>query len=158
MIIKTPRSRVSALIDFALTLLAWIAFGYLFIDGIVSIVEGNTPGLAVPFMSRLLPELRTLLVYVVVAAIIALVLFAWAKYNAARFGGLDRRKTPPALSSEALADSFEISADQLATLRESRRATIHHTPDGLISGIEASDVRGSASVVNLVQRSRTVGD
>lgn len=157
MIIKTPRSRVSALIDFVLTLLAWIAFSYLFIDGIVSIVEGNTPGLAVPFMSRLLPTLRTLLVYAVVAVIIALVLLAWAKYNATRFGGLDRRKTPSALSDEALAASFEISENQLATLRESRRAIIHHTHEGVISEIEAGGVRGSASVVNLAQRSRSVG-
>jgi biofilm PGA synthesis protein PgaD len=136
MIIKTERSAVFTLIDFILTLLAWIAFGYLFIAGIVSIVQGDTPGLAVPIMSRLLPSLRTLLVYVVVAVGIALVLFAWAKYNAIRFGGLDRRKTPPALSNEALATSFEISAEQLTHLRDSRRAVIHHTPEGRIDGID----------------------
>lgn len=136
MIIKTERSGVFTLIDFILTLLAWIAFGYLFIEGIVSIFRGDTPGLAVPIMSRLLPSLRTLLVYVVVAVGIALVLFAWAKYNAIRFGGLDRRKTPPALSNEALATSFEISAEQLASLRDSHRAVIYHTPEGRINDID----------------------
>jgi biofilm PGA synthesis protein PgaD len=139
MLIKTPRSSVHFLIDFILTALAWIAFGYLFVDGIVSIVVGKTPGLAVPVMSRLLPALSTLLVYVVVGVCIAVVLFAWAKYNAVRFGGLDRRKTPPALSNEALAASFSISADQLRSLRESHRVVIHHTPEGLISGIDTPD-------------------
>ncbi len=141
LIIKTPRSSAAAVVDFILTALAWAAFGYLFVEGIVSIVLGTTPGLAVPVASRLLPALATLLVYLVVAVCIAVVLFVWARYNVLRFGRLDRRKAPPALPNEALAASFGISTSELAALRASRLAVIHHNTEGRISGIDVRDVQ-----------------
>ncbi|MGN6581033.1 MAG: poly-beta-1,6-N-acetyl-D-glucosamine biosynthesis protein PgaD [Bordetella sp.] len=137
MIIRTPRSLLHFLIDSVLTALAWFAFLYLLANGVVSIVKGDRQGTEeISTLRHLLPSLGTLLVYFLVAVCIALVLYAWAKYNAKRFGGLDRRASPPALSREDLAASFGISVEQLDQLRRSYVSVIHHAPDGHIVGIE----------------------
>lgn len=136
MIVKTPRSRANTLIDFLLTALAWLVFCYLFASGIASILEGSAAGPAVPLAWRLPPDLHTLLTYVYMAAGLGLLLFGWARYNKLRFGGLNRRKAPPALTRAALAASFEISPELLETVRASRITCIHHTDKGRISGID----------------------
>ena len=138
MIIQTPRSIAHFLIDFLLTALAWLAFFYLLANGIASIVKGDRHSADISVTAHLLPSIATLLIYLLVAACIALVLYAWAKYNAKRFGGLDRRATPPPLSHEDLAASFGISVEQLEQLRRSYISVIHHTPDGRIVQIETS--------------------
>lgn len=145
MLIKTPRSRTNALVDFFLTALAWFVFCYLFVTGIWSILESATPGLSMPLVPRLLLEVHTLLAYVFVAAGIDLLLLAWAVYNALRFGGLDRRKAQPALTCAALAASFEISLELLKALRASQAMRIHHTDEGQINAIDFSRNPTSAS-------------
>lgn len=140
MIIRTPRSLLHLLIDSVLTALAWFAFLYLFVNGIAPIVKGERKSAEISALAHLLPSLGTLLVYLLVAACVALVLYAWAKYNAKRFGGLDRRAAPPPLSHADLAASFDISIAQLEQLRRSYISVIHHAPDGHIVGIET---RGS---------------
>lgn len=153
MIIKTPRSRAIALIDFLLTALAWFAFCYLFLAGVRSILKGTMPGISVPLVSRLLPHVHTLMVYVLVAAGIGLLLFLWASYNAMRFGGLDRRKPPAVLPTETLAASFGLNPTQIKTLHTSQNVRIHHTAEGQISLIDFSG-RQKAPRDNVVPMSR----
>jgi biofilm PGA synthesis protein PgaD len=150
MIVKTPRSRANTLIDFLLTALAWLVFCYLFASGILSILEGSATGPAAPLASRLPPDLHTLLTYAYMAAGIGLLLLAWARYNKLRFGGLNRRKAPPALTCAALASSFEISAELLEAMRASRITCIHHTEKGRISGIDF--VRSTKTVPDNILR------
>lgn len=149
-IITTPRSKVITLIDFLLTTLAWFAFCYLFAAGMRPILDGRIRGLDVPVVSRLLPHVHTLLVYGLVAVCIAGLLFVWASYNAVRFGGLDRRTSPPALTDAALATSFDVNSGQLKILHSSQITRIHHTEEGQISLIDfAGDRPPSDNVVQL---------
>lgn len=131
-IIKTPRSCVSAAIDIILTALAWLGFLYLFGDGIVSILREDTPGLDVPLVSRLLPQMHSLVIYAVVGGSLGILLFLWADYNANRFRRLDRRKAPIILPYESLAASFGVDLMQVQTLHSSQTVRIHHTEDGRI--------------------------
>ncbi len=156
MIIKTPRSRAIALIDFLLTALAWFAFCYLFVAGIRSILDGRIHGLGIPIVSLLLPHAHTLLVYTLVAVGIALLLLFWASYNAMRFGGLDRRKPPTAMTDAALAASFSIDPAQLKVLRGSQITCIHHTDEGQINLIDFARERHPPD--NVVQMPRTAAD
>lgn len=75
MIIKTPLFWAYALIDFILTLLAWLAFSYLLVTGLIAILVGEAGGHE-PLAVRLLPAMHTLMVYVAVAACIAVILFS----------------------------------------------------------------------------------
>ncbi|CAM5210465.1 Biofilm PGA synthesis protein PgaD OS=Castellaniella defragrans OX=75697 GN=HNR28_002556 PE=4 SV=1 [Castellaniella defragrans] len=136
MIIKTPRSRLFALIDAVLTALAWLIFLYLFGAGILAITAGEAQGIAVPVFSNLLPSMLTLLAYGVVAAGIALVLALWAQYNAIRFGSLERRKAARTVTDDQLAQGFDVTPEAIGRLRASRRAAIHHAEDGRIQLID----------------------
>lgn len=156
MIIKTPRSRAAALIDFLLTALAWSAFFYLFAAGIRPVLAGGTNGLAVPLASQLLPHAHALLVYALVAVGIALMLLVWASYNALRYGGLHRRKPPAVLTDTELAASFSIDPAQLKVLHDSQITCVHHTDEGQISLIDFA--REQHTPDNVVQILRTAMD
>lgn len=143
MIIKTPRSRVFALIDLALTAAAWIFFLHLFNSGITSILKDNAPSLAIPQASRFLPLMYTLLAYVAIALCIGLVLSLWAKYNEIRFGRFERRTALEPISDEKLASGFGVPESQLADLHENKRLVIHHTPEGYIRDIKVRNVEVS---------------
>lgn len=134
-IIKTPRNRVFALIDFSLTLMAWLVFVYLLGAGLWTIIlEGHLEAdlLAAPIPSAT----STLLLYLLVAAGIATVLVAWAQYNAIRFGPMARHQRVPARPLGVLLHRFGTNPVQVGSLHRCQRATIHHGQDGLIQAID----------------------
>jgi biofilm PGA synthesis protein PgaD len=130
MIIQTPRSAFASVIDVVLTALAWAAFGFLLVSGILSIMTRRAN--ATHLMEEFMPDVQTLTAYALVAASVGLLLAAWACYNALRFSGLDRRKHARDPLPTALADHFGISLAQLSVLRSSRSTRIHHTDEGQI--------------------------
>ncbi|MBO9328194.1 poly-beta-1,6-N-acetyl-D-glucosamine biosynthesis protein PgaD [Achromobacter sp. HZ01] len=135
MIITTQRSRAGYLFDLVLTALGWFAFVYLFGAGILAILrDAQGPGLSP--LPAFVPTLRTLSGYALLALANAALLVAWAVYNHRRFAGKDRRKPIKPLGDRRLAMSFGLTPAQLAELRASRTAVIHHGPDGRITGIE----------------------
>ena len=136
MIITTQRSRAGYLFDLALTAIGWFAFVYLFGAGILAILRGAAGGPDAPLLPVFLPTVQTLWGYVLLAAVNAAALVAWAVYNHRRFGGKDRRKPIRPLSDQRLAKSFAVSAEQLAQLRAARIAVIHHGDAGHIDGID----------------------
>lgn len=150
MIIKTPLFWAYALIDFLLTLLAWLAFSYLFVTGLIAILVGEAGGRAMPLASRLLPAMHTLMVYMIVAACIAVILFSWAQYNTIRFSRYNRRRMYPVLAPEVLANSFGMTVSQIGTLRASRRAVIHHTDGGLIHAIDVDNSAITRSSIQMI--------
>ncbi|MGB3837436.1 poly-beta-1,6-N-acetyl-D-glucosamine biosynthesis protein PgaD [Castellaniella sp.] len=152
-IIKTPRSCVFAAIDMVLTALAWLGFLYLFGDGIISILQGDTTGLEVPLVSRLLPQMHSLVIYAIVGGSLGILLFLWADYNANRFRRLDRRKAPVVLPYESLAASFGINLAQVQTLHSSQTIRIQHTDDGRIQLLDF-DSLGKAQARKVVSMNR----
>lgn len=150
MIIKTPLSWVYALIDFILTLLAWFAFSYLFVTGLMSISMDEVGGLTVPLALRLRPAMHTLMVYVAVAVCIAVLLFSWAQYNTIRFGRYNRRRMYPIPAPEVLAGSFGMTVSQIGALRASQRAVIHHTDGGLVHAINVDNPAITHSSVRMI--------
>lgn len=141
MIVKTQRSRLGLAVDMLLTAPAWIAFFYLFGSGIAAILRGAADGPQAPILPAFLPTMHTLLAYLAVALVNAALLYGWALYNLYSFRGLDRRRRAPPVGDERLARSFAIGAAQLATLRTSRVAVIHHDTSGGISAIERGVAR-----------------
>lgn len=75
MIIKTPQSLPGLISDSLLTALAWLAFLYLLIAGVQSVLTAPTAARATPLTSSLLPDVRTLLAYAIVSSCIGLLLY-----------------------------------------------------------------------------------
>lgn len=135
MIIRTPRARPAWLLDALLTALAWLAFAYLCVTGLVAVLRKDEAGPEVPFWSALVPTMDTLVIYVVVAVFNAIVLLAWARYNQHRFSGRDRRKPIPALDHDELARSFRLPVQQLGALQRAKVAIVDHDVDGTIADV-----------------------
>lgn len=63
----------------------------------------------------------------------------WALYNRWRVRGRDKRRGSPAVSDAELGEYFTLTPEQLALLRDSRRAVVAHDADGRINGLSAAD-------------------
>ncbi len=126
MIITTQRSRAGYLFDLLLTAVGWFAFVYLFGAGIAAILRGAASGPQAPLWPTFLPTLQTLGSYAVLALLNAALLVLWAAYNHLRFGGKDRRQPIKPLDDHRLALSFAVTPRQIAQLRATRGAVIHH--------------------------------
>ncbi|MGE8657087.1 MAG: poly-beta-1,6-N-acetyl-D-glucosamine biosynthesis protein PgaD [Achromobacter sp.] len=137
MIITTQRSRAGYLFDLLLTAIGWFAFVYLFGAGIAAILRGAAGGPQAPLWPTFLPTLHTLGGYAVLALLNAALLVLWAAYNHLRFAGNDRRQPIEPLDDQRLARSFAVTPRQLAQLRATRVAVIHHGDDGEIQAITA---------------------
>lgn len=137
MIIKTTRSRLASFVDAVLTALAWIAFTYLFGAALLDILGGRREGGPdMTALARMLPTLGTLGVYALVAMVNAAILLAWARYNAYRFRGVDRRQALAPLTDAQLARSFGLQLEQRQGSAMAKSMTIHLCSDGHIQGID----------------------
>lgn len=149
-IIKTPRNRFFALIDFGLTLLAWLVFVYLLGAGVWSIILNGH--LQADVLAAPIPSFAdTLLLYLLVAAGIAAALVAWAQYNAIRFGPMARRQVVPARPLGVLLRRFGSNPVQAGTLHRCHRATIFHGQDGLIQAIEVKPEPNKRPVIRMLR-------
>jgi biofilm PGA synthesis protein PgaD len=141
MIITTTRSPVAAFIDTLLTALAWLFFIYLLGSGMLAILTGARSAPDLSPLARVLPSMGTLSIYVAVAVVNALVLLLWARYNAVRYGGMDRRSPSEHLDDVRLARSFGVDIVQRMRSARSKAMTVHHTDEGRIRGIDFHDQR-----------------
>ena len=57
-------------------------------------------------------------------------LFLWASYNWVRFDGEDRRKAPENASDKDLAHSFDVKANDIVSMRQSKNITLHYSEEG----------------------------
>lgn len=157
MIIYTPRSRVGYLFDVVLTLIAWAAFFYLLAGGILAILEGRLQGPDMPLWGAFLPTIGTLSSYLLVATINAAILVGWAVYNHWRFGGVDRRKSPPPVRIAQLAHSFMLVPNTIREACAAKIMVIYHDEAGRITSIskKEGEVKKSAAAMNHVMSGST---
>ncbi|MDR3003981.1 MAG: poly-beta-1,6-N-acetyl-D-glucosamine biosynthesis protein PgaD [Acidovorax sp.] len=136
MVICTQRSRLRYALDVVLTLLAWLAFAYLFAQGIWAVGTNRVEELEMPFLSRAQLSMNTLSIYALAMLLQGLLLVLWALYNWGRFRGKQRRNTDTAVSDESLTRSYGIDASTLQRLRTQPISVIYHTADGSIAAVE----------------------
>lgn len=135
MVVRSQRSAIRHAIDWVLTLIAWLVFLYLFAKGIWAVGTNQLHGLDMPFFSRALPSIDTLIIYGLAMLVQAVLLIVWALYNWTRFRGKTRRASPLSLNAQKLSRSYGIDSNMLQTLQRKSVSVIHHTPDGRISAI-----------------------
>ncbi|MFJ1299189.1 poly-beta-1,6-N-acetyl-D-glucosamine biosynthesis protein PgaD [Pseudomonadota bacterium AL_CKDN230030165-1A_HGKHYDSX7] len=134
MILRTRRTPLGQSIDVLLTALAWAGFFYLIGAGVVAVLQ--TRSLGVSPLLRLLPSLDTLLVYLAVSMLMASILVCWARYNRAKYGGLERRRHRGAHSDLRHVRSFCDEPARLVRLQDARSATVHFDGQGRIVAVE----------------------
>jgi len=71
----------------------------------------------------------------IAALVISVVLGVWAAYNLTRFRN-NRRRRPPSLQSDKLAEHFQIGAARLVQWQRIKRLRIHHNEHGEVKRVE----------------------
>ena len=137
MIIMTRRSLFGLAIDTTLTALGWVGFFYLLASGVLTIVESPYANPGSSMVDPSSPAISTLISYMLVAALNALVLVLWARCHKTFFRKFITRHKQILINQEAVASHFSLSPVQLHVIQDSRVTVIHHSPDGGIAHLEA---------------------
>jgi biofilm PGA synthesis protein PgaD len=141
-LIHTERRWLPRLIDATLTLIAWAAFVYLFLNGFIAVLEHKPSAQEHLHFGLLFATVSTLAFYLIIGLVNALVLMSWAKYNQIR-RRVERRNRIPALTSEQLRGSFDLPEHLLQTLRGHQICTIYNDEEGRIVGAAVGSVYDS---------------
>lgn len=139
-LIHTRQGRLMRLVDLFVTLLAWAGFLYLFVRGIVAMLQYQGPGMS-SRLELLHATIDTLGWYLVIAIFNACVLATWAIYNQIR-RRVERRGKIPALDDEKLSASFRLTPQLLRTLRSNQVIVVHNDEHGGIADVVARSVPG----------------
>ncbi|MFT0140419.1 poly-beta-1,6-N-acetyl-D-glucosamine biosynthesis protein PgaD [Alcanivoracaceae bacterium MT1] len=131
-LIFTERRLLPRLIDVVLTLIAWVGFGYLIYQGVVTALTENPNIGPRPIFSTL----NTVSLYLVIALVNACLLIIWAKYNQFRFSGEERRSRAQDLTLEDLAENFQLSSELAQELASGCWMRIHHDDHGTIVALD----------------------
>lgn len=130
-LIITERGWLPKAVDIVLTVIGWAGFVWLFITGLLVLINASPWGGPRPLTS----ELTTLTLYVAIGLFNALVLIGWAKYNQVRFR-VERRSRRPGLAQQEVAKSFAITPQDVSTLSQNDVLKVHHDDHGQITAIE----------------------
>lgn len=130
------RSRVARITDLGTTTLAWLAFGWLAIRGIVEMRAGEDLA-PVPLHVAIAEALNSVSLYLAIALANAAALLGWALYNQVRFGARDRRKAAGGRQTSSLPSAHSgLEPALLQTLQTGGRMILHHDGGGRIVGAE----------------------
>lgn len=140
MIIKTQQSALALTLDTVLTALGWLAFFYLFTQGVLNLLGPlyAVTGSAGQF-EPLMPAINSLLVYVSISLFNATTLVLWALYHKAIFKTL-KNEHITLTDGHFPARSFSLMPSQLLDLRDSRVTVIYHADDGGVSHLETDSL------------------
>lgn len=152
MVIRSQRSTFRHALDWIVTLLAWCAFLYLLIRGIMAVGSNQMQGVDMPFFSRVLPSVDTLIIYALAMVLQGVFLLLWALYNWSRFHGKTRRNAANTLNDAQLTRSYGIDQSALNSLRSQPVSVIHHAPDGAITAIDHERARPAPGAVPPITR------
>ncbi|MFA5487867.1 MAG: poly-beta-1,6-N-acetyl-D-glucosamine biosynthesis protein PgaD [Candidimonas sp.] len=132
MIITTPRSAAGSIFDALLTAFGWLGFLYLLFQGANAILAAYGASGMASLNDPFIPTLETLLFYLLIACINALVLGAWMKWRRTH----EIHEQPRGRGDRLGTAGFTLSPDQLHHVQDSRVTIIHHSADGDIAGLE----------------------
>lgn len=139
LLIRTERRWLPRTIDCVLTLLAWVAFIYLFLNGFISVLQHKPSAQEHRHFGLLFATVSTLASYLIIGLVNALVLMTWAKYNQVR-RRVERRSRIPALTCEQMRDSFRLPEELQQLLRTHQICSIHNDDEGHIVGAVVGSV------------------
>lgn len=136
MVIHTRRPVWRFVLDSLLTVLAWAAFVYLSLLGFWHISHQTLTGMpSASTWLKIEPTLATLVTYALLMLLYGLTLLSWAQYNRIRFKGKLRRTQLATVQDADLQQHYGVDADTLHQLRTASISVIHHSGDGVITGV-----------------------
>ncbi|WP_207726955.1 poly-beta-1,6-N-acetyl-D-glucosamine biosynthesis protein PgaD [Anaerosolibacter carboniphilus] len=131
MLIDGRQKRRIKIIESIITVLGWLYMLGFFVYTILTLVlwyfNINYIYNELFFMQNIFDTLKIISVTVIAAIVAFTIMLGWGQYNYQRFGNLDRRQFPKAVSSDALAEYFKIPIQQVEELQNNKWITLEKT-------------------------------
>ena len=129
---RQTRPRPARNAFFALiTFMAWLVWGVLWLPMITLIAW--SAGLRNGYIELVVREhgkgWQDIVGILVIAAVCAVITLLWSGYNRLRYGSLTRRRTPTAVSREAMAKSLRVRTATAREMRFRRRVVLQFLQD-----------------------------
>jgi len=129
---RPARSRPARNAFFALiTFMAWLVWGVLWLP-MITLVAWSA-GLRNSYIELVMREhgkgWRDLVAILLIATICAVITLLWSGYNRLRYGNLTRRRTPTAVSREAMSKSLKVRTATAREMRSQRRVVLQFLQD-----------------------------
>jgi len=131
-IIRTRQRPFMVVVDVVLTVLAWVGLLYLLIRGLIPLLDTHE---GPRFESGMLGALTTLQFYAWVAVLNALLLISWARYRQRRNRNYPPRLPAPVVDDKRLSESFKLSDETFAQMRQPGIMTVHNDEEGGITHV-----------------------
>lgn len=157
-LISTPRHWLPQLVDIMLTLIAWIVFVWLMVNGVTDLLADQEQGPRIDMGTELLSGLDSLLLYLVLSLLVAGVLIFWATYQKRQAAGFERRQRVPIISDETLSTSFRIDPRLLKLLQGQQVMTVHNDGDGRVLSVEMPDLQKHYAARKQLTQPELVGE
>lgn len=127
-LVRTAQHWLPRALDLALTLLAWTGFLHLLASGVLGFMQQDSQ--APKAGQSLLAVLNSLVIYMILAGVMAASLLTWAKYNQLRARRFERRRRMPEATVEKLSLSFQVHPEILAFIQRQQRLVVHSNAQG----------------------------
>ncbi|MGC5703869.1 poly-beta-1,6-N-acetyl-D-glucosamine biosynthesis protein PgaD [Pseudomonas sp. NFXW11] len=131
-IIRTRQRPFMVVVDIVLTVLAWVGLLYLLMRGLMPLVSTHE---GPRFEAGILDALTTLQFYGWVALVNAALLVSWARYRQRRNKKYPPRLPAPVADDKRLSETFKLSDETLAQMRQPGIMTVHNDEEGGISHV-----------------------
>lgn len=136
MIIDGRQSRIGRLVEGVLTLGGWLLLLFFFVQ-FVLLTLGIDFDVQIPLLAVDVEILGVVLITIGITALSTSLLWIWGWYNKAKFGGLNRRKFPLAVTDEELAGYFAVEVTWLRELQS--KAWVDVQPGVILTAPEARE-------------------
>lgn len=131
MLIDGRQKRKMKVIESIITLLGWLyMLGFLLYTALTLVLWYFNISYIYNelfFLQNIFDTLRIISITIVTAAIALIIMFCWGRYNLKRYGNLNRRQFPKAVSSDELAKYFEIPIEQVDALQKDKWISLDKT-------------------------------
>ena len=75
-------------------------------------------------------------IYAMMIFLLAAALLGWAQYNWVRFKNVERRRAIDLVSTEDMAEYFQVDKEKLIIWRDANRMVVHHNEKGEVERVE----------------------
>ncbi|NBF06621.1 poly-beta-1,6-N-acetyl-D-glucosamine biosynthesis protein PgaD [Pseudomonas sp. Fl5BN2] len=131
-IIRTRQRPFMVVVDVILTVLAWVGLLYLLIRGLIPLLDSHE---GPRIEASMLDALTTLQFYAWVALLNAVLLISWARYRQRRNKSYPARLPAPVVDNQRLSESFKLSDETFAQMRQPGTIIVHNDEEGGISHV-----------------------
>lgn len=129
-LVRTRQHWFPRTLNIAFTLMVWAGFAYLMVDGVSTLLIGNSHPREIQLPGQFFATVNSLLWYLAMATVLSALLLTWAKRSEHKASRYRRRTRIPDIPAQQLANSLGVSLEILAMAHREQVLVLHNDANG----------------------------